>query len=159
MAVVRWDPWGDVAALQRDVQELVGRAMQGGGRGGGLVPAIDAHRTESGIVVRVELPGVRPEDVDIAVQDGMLSIAGERHLDKDVAEDAWLRRERTVGRFERTFSLPEGTDPEQITAAFDLGVLELHVPHPPARKPRRISIATGAREEEEQPAVDVQAQS
>ena len=157
MAVVRWDPWGDVAALQRDVHELVGRAVGNVRQAGGLVPPIDAHRSESGVVVRVELPGVRPDDVDIAVQDGMLAIAGERVPDKEVGEDAWLRRERSYGRFERTFTLPEGTDPDQITASFDLGVLELHIPHPPARKPRRISIATGAREGEPQ-ALDVEAQ-
>ncbi|MGH3664751.1 MAG: Hsp20/alpha crystallin family protein [Egibacteraceae bacterium] len=140
MAVLRWDPWGDLAALQRDVNELFGRTST---RSGGLVPLIDAYRTGEALVVRVELPGLRPEDVDVSVNDGMLTIGGERKLDADVAEDAWIRRERAVGRFERSFTLPEGTDPGGIQASFDAGLLELRIPHPPERRPHKVPIGAG----------------
>lgn len=149
MAVVRWDPWGELAALQRDVGELFQRTgpQSGTRQSTGLVPPIDAYRTDEDLVVRVELPGMAPDDVDVSVDDGMLTLAGERRMDADVPEDAWLRRERPTGAFQRSFSLPEGTDPQKITASFDNGILELHIPHPPERRPHRVDIdsANGAK--------------
>jgi HSP20 family protein len=145
MTVLRWDPWGEMAALQRDVSQLLGRGAVE--RSTALVPPIDVHRTDEGLVVHVELPGLRAEDVDLTVEDGMLTISGERRRAADVDEDSWVRRERAVGTFARSFTLPEGTDPDAIEAAFAHGVLELRVPHPPARQPRRIRIASGEQDE------------
>jgi HSP20 family protein len=146
MTMLRWDPWSEVAALQRDVSDLMGRTAGGAGRGRAPVPAIDAFRDDEGLVVHVELAGMRPQDVEVTVEDGMLTIAGERRA-PEVAEDAWVRRERAIGSFTRSFTLPEGTDPDAIAASFEHGVLELRIPHPPARKPRRIEIsATDDRE-------------
>lgn len=143
MALVRWDPWGELAALQRDVGELFQRTGPQTQRAtAGLVPPIDAFRTNEGLVVRVELPGLSPEEVDVAVDDGALTISGERRLDADVADDQWVRRERPIGSFQRNFTLPEGTDPDAIAASFEHGLLELHIPHPPERKPRRIQISS-----------------
>lgn len=142
MALLRWDPWSELAVLQQDVNQLLGRPSQGR-TSGSLVPPIDAYRTHEGLVVRVELPGMRPEDVDVSVNDGMLIISGERKLDVGVGDDAWVRRERPTGAFERSFSLPEGTDPAGISASFDLGVLELHIPHPPERRPHKVEVAAG----------------
>jgi HSP20 family protein len=142
MTMLRWDPWSEVAALQRDVSELMGRTASSGavGRGRSPVPALDAFRDDDGLTVAVELPGLRPDDVEITVEDGVLTLSGERRM-PDVADDAWVRRERAVGSFTRSFTLPEGTDPDAISAAFEHGVLSLRIPHPPARKPRRIQIA------------------
>ncbi len=143
MAVMRWDPWGELALLQRDVNALLGRPATGARNHNvqGLVPPMDAYRTDEGLVVRVELPGLRPENVEVSVNDGMLTIAGERTAEAGVADDAWVRRERPVGRFERSFSLPEGTDAAAVTAAFDHGVLELRIPHPPQRRPHKVEIS------------------
>jgi HSP20 family protein len=142
VAVLRWDPWSEVAALQRDVSELMGRTVGGAGRGRSPVPAIDAYRDEEGLVVEVELAGVRPEEVEVTVEEGMLTIAGERRA-PEMPEDAWVRRERAVGTFTRSFTLPEGTEPDAITASFEHGVLQLRIPHPPARKPHRIRVEGG----------------
>jgi HSP20 family protein len=146
MAVMRWDPWGELALLQRDVNSLLGR--QAGRRAEALIPPMDVIRTGDGLTVRMELPGMRPEDVDISVNEGMLTVAGERKLDGDVAEDAWVVRERAVGRFERSFGLPKDTNAEAITAAFDAGVLQLHIPAPPERRPHKITI-TGDKQDTE----------
>lgn len=143
MAVLRWDPWGELAAIQRDVNQMMNRPTRGDWGGGNLVPAIDAYRTEEALVVLVELPGMQPGDVDIQVQEGVLTISGERRPASDVPEEAWLRRERAVGAFERSFTLPEGTDPDNIAASFQDGVLEIAIPHPPEQKPRRIQIDAG----------------
>lgn len=144
MAIVRrWDPWGDIAALQRDVSELFNRTLPGttptARTQANALPPIDAFRTDEALVVRVDLPGLRPQDVDVSVEEGMLTVSGERPKD-DVGEDAWVRRERPTGYFERSFSLPEGTDAEHISAAFNNGVLELQIPHPPERKPHKVQI-------------------
>lgn len=148
MAVLRWDPWGELAALQRDVSHLLNRSTAGPGAArtatGTLAPPLDAFSTEEGVVVRLDLPGLRPEDVDVSVQDGVLTVAGERAADTDVPEDAWLRRERPAGAFERSFTLPEGTEADKIAASFDFGVLELRIPHPPSQQPRRITVSTGS---------------
>lgn len=159
MATLRWDPWGEVAMLQRDVDRLLGRGAQPSGRtSGSLVPPMDAFREGDGFTVRVELPGMRPEDVDVTANDGVLTIAGERKLDAGISEESWIRRERAVGRFERSLSLPEGTDPSGIRASFDNGVLQLHVPHPPQRRPHRIEVK-GDAQHEEQVQVEASAQS
>lgn len=149
MAMLRWDPWSEVAMLQRDVDRLLGRATGNTREGGALLPPMDVFRDGDGFTVRLELAGLRPEDVDVSANDGVLTVAGERKLDAGIAEDAWIRRERAVGRFERSLSLPEGTDPGGIRASFDNGVLELHVPHPPQRRPHRIEVnAAGAGSEQ-----------
>lgn len=142
MAVTRWDPWSELALLQRDVNQLLGRSAQSR-RGEQLIPPMDAFRDSEGLVVRIELPGMRPDDVDISVNDGMLTISGERKLDVGVADDAWVRRERPVGRFERSFGLPEGTDPAAINAQFNAGLLELRIPAPPERRPHKVQINAG----------------
>ena len=143
MAVIRWDPWGEVSALQRDVATLLGRAgVASEMQRAAFVPPIDAHRADDGaLVVSAELPGVDPADVEIDVSDGVLTLAGERSDTTEVQEGSWVRRERIHGRFERSFTLPEGTDPEAIQASFDNGVLTLTIPAPPQRRPRRIAIA------------------
>lgn len=138
--MLRWDPWGELAALQRDVNQLLGSTPAT--RTAGLVPPIDAFRTDEGLVVRVELAGLRPDDVEVSVNDGMLTISGERKLDADITEDAWVRRERPTGRFERSFGLPESTDPGGISADFSHGLLELRIPHPPERRPHRVEIGS-----------------
>ena len=141
MAVTRWDPWNELALLQRDVNQILGRTPVR--RAEALIPPMDVFRTGEGLTVRMELPGLRADDVDIAVNDGMLTISGERKLDAGVADEAWVRRERPVGRFERSFGLPDGTDPSAIQASYDMGLLELTIPAAPERRPHKVQIQAG----------------
>lgn len=140
--ITRWDPWADLATLQREVNNLFARGDVAGRADAPLVP-IDAYRDDDGVVVSVDVPGVTPDAVDVSVDDGVLIITAERRVAEGVADDAWLRRERPAGRIERSFSLPQGTDPDAISAAVEHGVLHIRVPHPEARKPRRIAITEG----------------
>lgn len=142
MAVIRWDPWSEVAALQRDVNELFGRTFGASRRTAATVPAIDAFRTDSGMRVRMELPGIPPEDIDISVHDRQLVVTGERRTEEKVEEDRWVRRERSYGRFQRALTLPEGTNADQIKASFEHGVLQLDIPEPAARQPRKIEVSS-----------------
>lgn len=151
MAFRTWDPFGDIGALQRDVSELFNRMFTptSGGRTAGdgprvaMVPPIDAYRTEEDVVVTMELPGFTADDVDIEVENGVLTVSGQRARTADVPEESWLRRERPVGEFSRSFTLPEGVDPNNIRADFVHGVLELRIPQPEERKPHRIQISAG----------------
>ncbi len=145
MSVLRWDPWGDLAVLQRDVQQLMDRGPQS--NRSRLAPPIDAHRTDDGMVVRMEVPGIPPDKVEVSVHDGVLTVSGEREATSDVSDDAWIRRERVWGAFERTFTLPDGTNPDDIKADYQHGVLELTIPHPPERKPRKITVGGGSESE------------
>jgi HSP20 family protein len=146
MALLQWDPWRELSAFERQVNELFGRSgRQGQGAGPALwAPALDAFHTKDDFVVRLELPGIRPEDVDVQVSDNMLVIRGERHFEDEIEDGSFLRRERSYGRFERQVLLPEGTEADSIKAHFDLGVLEVRIPHPKSKEPTRVTITTSS---------------
>lgn len=137
MAVVRWDPWSELDQLQRDVSDLFNRRMQPATV---ARPAIDAYRTDEGTVVRVDVPGYTADDIDVSVQDGVLTLSGTRSSDEKIEEGDWIRRERFATRFERGVALPKGVDVEAIRASVDNGVLEVFVPHPVEQQPKRISV-------------------
>jgi HSP20 family protein len=108
------------------------------------VPPVDLVEAEDHFVLKADLPGLTEGDVSIEVQDGTLSISGERKAEHERRERGWYRIERAFGNFSRSLTLPEGVDPEGIKAEFHNGVLEVRIPKPEQRKPRRIEIsATG----------------
>jgi HSP20 family protein len=108
------------------------------------VPPVDLVEAEDHFVLKADLPGLTEGDVSIEVQDGNLSISGERKAEHEQRERGWYRIERAFGNFSRSLTLPEGVDPEGIKAEFHNGVLEVRIPKPEQRKPRRIEIsATG----------------
>ncbi|HUG84026.1 MAG TPA: Hsp20/alpha crystallin family protein [Euzebya sp.] len=130
MSITRWDPWTELATMQRDLIRS-STASQ---------PAADVFRTDEAFVVRIDVPGVREQDLSVQTEDGRMIVSAERGSDPDVDRDHWVRRERPTGQFTRTFSLPEGADPEKITANLEWGVLELRIPHAPERQPRQIPV-------------------
>jgi HSP20 family protein len=108
------------------------------------VPPVDLVEAENHFVLKADLPGLTQDDVAIEVQDGTLSISGERKAEHEQRERGWYRIERSFGSFSRSLTLPEGVDPNGIKAEFRDGVLEVRIPKPEERKPRRIEIsATG----------------
>jgi len=156
MARLQWDPWRELAVLEKQVNDALRPAaaqVQGQGQGRFFGPALDAFHRDHALWVRIEVPGVRPEDVDISVVDGTLVVRGQRQQDIDERTDGLVRRERFTGTFERHVLLPEGTDPAAIEASYDLGVLEIKIPHPQEKTPTKISIKVGSGEAEQQPAV------
>jgi HSP20 family protein len=108
------------------------------------VPPMDLVEAEDHFVLKADLPGLSEGDVNIEVQDGSLTISGERRAEHEERERGWYRIERAFGAFNRSLTLPDGVDPDGIQAAFSNGVLELRIPKPEQRKPRRIEIS-GAR--------------
>lgn len=145
MALLQWDPWRELTALERQVNDLFGR--NGRAMATGWAPPLEAFNTKDDFVIRVELPGVPPEDVDVQVTDNVLVIRGERHFQDEVEDGSFLRRERSYGRFERQVLLPEGTEVDAIKASFDLGLLEVRIPHPKAKEPTRVPISLGSTRE------------
>ena len=106
------------------------------------VPPVDLVEAEDHFVLRADLPGLSEGDVNIEVQDGTLTISGERKAEHEQREKGWYRIERSFGRFSRSLSLPDGVDPDRIEASFSHGVLQVRIPKPEERKPRRISISS-----------------
>jgi HSP20 family protein len=106
------------------------------------VPPMDLVEVEDHFVLKADLPGLREGDVNIEVQDGTLTISGERKAEHEQREKGWYRIERSFGSFSRSLTLPDGVDPDGIDASFRDGVLEVHIPKPEERKPRRIAISS-----------------
>jgi HSP20 family protein len=106
------------------------------------VPPMDLVEAEDHFVLKADLPGLGEGDVNIEVQDGTLAISGERKSEHEQREKGWYRIERSFGSFSRSLTLPDGVDPDRIEASFSQGVLEVRIPKPEERKPRRISISS-----------------
>ena len=107
---------------------------------GTWVPPVDVAETQDKILVRAEVPGIRQEDISIEFENGLLTLRGERKIEK--AEGVtWHRVERIYGNFSRSFTLPRSVDPEKITASYREGILEVEVPKREEAKPKHIKIA------------------
>ena len=106
------------------------------------VPAMDLVEHDDHFVLRADLPGMVEDDVSIEVRDNTLRISGERKAEHEQRERGWYRVERQFGKFSRALTLPEGVNADAIEANFDHGVLEVRIPKPEERKPRRIEIST-----------------
>ena len=147
MAISRWDPFRDLMSIQNELNRLFGRTYAGGESGteaGTWMPALDVFETEDKFVVKVELPGLNPDEVDVSVEDSTLTIRGERKFYENVPDDSFHRVERRYGACQRSLSLPPTADAERIEASFDRGVLSVEVPKAEQAKPKKIQVkATG----------------
>jgi HSP20 family protein len=114
------------------------------GNGGAVrrwTPAMDLLETEDHFVLRADLPGMAEEDVTVELEDNVLTVSGERKSEHQDRSEGYYRVERAFGAFSRSLTLPKGIDPEAVTAAFERGVLEVRIPKPEERKPRKITIS------------------
>jgi HSP20 family protein len=118
-----------------------GRGRQGGGQLAQWAPAVDVLTKDGDLLIRCELPGVKQEDVDITLQNGVLTISGEHKVDEEEDRGGYHVRERRYGSFRRSMTLPEGVDESKIHARFEDGVLELSVEGAAVEQaPKRIEI-------------------
>ena len=144
MTIVRWEPMRELGSLQTEMNRLFNTVFDSPGASPGALrrwmPAMDLLETGDHFVLRADLPGMSEEDVSIELEDSTLTISGERKAEHEESEEGYYRVERASGPFQRSLTLPRGVDPEAVTAVFDRGVLEVRVPKPEERKPRRIHI-------------------
>ena len=144
MTIVRWEPLRELGALQTEMNRLFNTVFDSpGGNGGTLrrwMPAMDLLETTDHFVLRADLPGMSEQDVNIELEDSTLTVSGERKTEHEESQEGYYRVERASGSFQRSLTLPKGVDPEAVTASFDRGVLEVRIPKPEERKPRKISI-------------------
>jgi len=151
MAIVRWEPFRDLVSLQDRMNRLFDesyRSRSGAGTGqddewalgGSWAPSVDIYEHEGNIVLKAEVPGVDPKDVDVRIENNTLTLRGQRQLDSEIKRDSYHRVERSYGAFTRSFTLPNVVDQEKIKAEYRDGVLKLTLPKREEAKPKQISI-------------------
>jgi HSP20 family protein len=147
MAIVRWQPFRDLLATEREFDRLFREAFSPlfGEREAELstrawAPAVDIFETENNIVMKAELPGVEPKDVEVRVEDNTLYLKGERKFEKETKEENYHRIERSYGSFARSFALPNSIDAEKVAAEYKDGLLTLTLPKREEAKPKTIKI-------------------
>jgi HSP20 family protein len=147
MSVIRWDPFKNISALQERINRLFEDAFpRASGEEEDLSvcawrPLVDIFEADDGVVIKVDLPGVKKEDVTVEVKNSLLTIAGHRDIETPVDEERYYRRERNCGAFQRSFTLRSAIGPENIKASFKNGVLTVQIPKPEEEKPRKIAVS------------------
>ena len=151
MALIRWEPIGELNTLQNEMNRLFNTFFdqpaptgRGGAPGRRWIPAMDLVETGDHYVLRADLPGLSDEDVNVELQDNMLTISGERKPEHESQQEGYYRLERAFGAFSRSLTLPDGVDPGAVQAHFDRGVLEIRIPKPEQKMPRHVQIKLGA---------------
>ena len=147
--LIRYDPWSTMRQLRDDMNRAFGNALTTAAAGdappiagGDWSPAVDIKEDNESFVISADVPGVEPGDIEITMENGVLTIKGERKFEaKDEGDNGYRRVERAHGSFLRRFSLPETADTENISAKGKDGVLAITVPKKAALTPKRIAIA------------------
>jgi|SRR5690242_16246579 len=142
-ALSRWEPFRGANTLQEQVNRLFSDVFERSSQESNLstwAPAVDIAETEHELVVKADLPGVDPKELDIRVENNVLTIRGERKFEKKVNEDNYLRVERAYGSFTRSFSLSNTVNSEAIKADYQNGVLSLSIPKREEAKPKQIKV-------------------
>jgi HSP20 family protein len=144
MSITRWDPFQNLATLQDQVNRLFEAPLAGrraeNSNLTAWAPAVDIYETENELVIKADLPDINEKDLDVRVENNMLTIRGERKFEQKVNEDSYLRIERTYGSFSRSFSLPNTVNTESIHAEYKNGVLTVQLPKRAESKPRQVKV-------------------
>jgi HSP20 family protein len=153
MALIRWEPVRELNTLQSEMNRLFNTLFDApapaNGPGGARrwIPAMDLVETDDEFVLRADLPGLSENDVNIELEDNVLTLSGQRKSEHEERKEGYYRVERASGAFSRSLTLPEGVDPEGIKANFDRGVLEVRIPKPEERKPRKVAISVAGEQQ------------
>lgn len=153
MPITRWDPFREVVSLQNRMNSLF-RDLSGNENNDVLtaasfVPAVDIYEDEHKVVLKLEVPGIKQEDLDVRVENNTLTVRGERKFDKEEKEENFHRIERRYGSFYRAFTLPTTVDTEHIEAGYDAGILQLSLQKKAEAKPKQIkvNVSTGTQKQ------------
>jgi HSP20 family protein len=148
MSMTRWDPFQDLQSFRDEMNRTLGRWFS---REEGdeptprrWMPALDVTETKDAYQIDVEVPGLRPEDINVTVDQGMLTVQGERRSEEEKGDRSYHRVERRYGSFRRSISLPRDVDASKVKANYDSGVLRLTVPKTAGSQAKRIEVKKGS---------------
>lgn len=149
MAIVRWNPWNDLFSLHNQMDELfnstLGREMNAQSSDVGHLP-VDIHQTDERFTIEASVPGFKPEDVEVTLDNGVLTIQGRMQEDRSSNDGGYVRRERRMSSVFRQIGLPAEVRADEISAAFENGVLTITVPRVEKAQPKRIPVhSSGSR--------------
>jgi len=142
MNLIRWDPLQQFVAMSNRLNRTINdpNAPRAEDTFGAWAPPVDIFEKDDHLVIRAEIPGVRREDMDVRIENGVLTLHGERKQETDIREENAHRMERVHGTFTRSFVLPTTVDAAKVTATYKDGVLEVSVPKADAAKPKQVEI-------------------
>jgi HSP20 family protein len=147
MTIIRWEQ--DLARLQNELNRLFDDRMFRFNRlsspaeeelGAGFSPAVDIYEDQEGVTLTAELPGIEAKDVDLRIENGVLTLRGQRKLEREESKQNYGRVERAYGTFSRSFTLPPTVDPDKVRAEAKNGLLNIHLPKREESKPRAIRV-------------------
>jgi HSP20 family protein len=142
--ISRWEPFGGLSTLHDQVNRLFNETrFRRQGEESELTtwaPPVDIYETPNELVVKADLPDLQEKDIDVCVENNLLTIRGERKFEKSVSEENYLRVERSYGSFSRSFSLPNAVNTESIHAEYKNGVLTVNLPKREESKPRQVKV-------------------
>ena len=143
MAIARYEPWGLLTQLQKELEQMRGDvAREGSSATAEWIPAVDIKEAADKFVLQADLPGVKPEQIDISMENGVLTIKGEKKTEAVTDKEGYKRIERTYGSFYRRFSLPDTANPDAISAVSKNGVLEIVIPKRESVQPKKINVTS-----------------
>jgi HSP20 family protein len=157
--LTRWDPFRELTSLHDRMNRLFQDAWGGSGTGaltqrggeesllsGSFIPPVDVYEDEHNVVLKMEIPGIDQKDVDIRLENNVLTVRGERKFEKEEKEENYQRVERHYGSFARSFTLPNVVDPEQVNADYENGVLKISLAKREEAKPKQIKVNVGTKQ-------------
>ena len=146
MAITRWDPFRDVLALQNRMNSIFQEFNRGDGdvmSTAAFVPPVDVYEDEHKVVLKLEVPGMKESDLDIQLENNVLTVKGERKFEKEEKEENFHRIERRYGSFYRSFTIPSTVNADSVKANYDAGVLKIELEKRAEAKPKQIKVQVG----------------
>jgi HSP20 family protein len=144
--ITRWDPFREFATLQDRMNRLF-RESQGSEESlttSSFAPPVDVYEDEHNVTLKIEVPGIDQQDIDVRIENNVLTVHGERKFEKEEKEENFRRVERQYGSFTRTFTLPTTVDAEKVSANYDKGILKIALPKKAEAKPKQIKVNVGS---------------
>ena len=147
--ITRWDPFREFSTLQDRMNRLFRESYGPEGREETLnntsfAPPVDVYEDEHSVNLKIEVPGVDEKDIDVRIENNVLTVHGERKFEKEEKQENFRRVERQYGSFTRTFTLPSTVDAEKVAASYDKGILKIALPKKAEAKPKQIKVSVGS---------------
>ncbi len=146
MAITRWDPFRDLTNLQERMNQLFGDYSRGNEEmslTGNFIPPVDIYEDEKHVTLKLEIPGINEKDLDVRIENNVLTVKGERKFEQEEKEENFHRIERRYGQFIRSFTLPNTIDADSIQADYTNGVLKLQLAKRAEARPKQIKVNVG----------------